>query len=226
MMSWHMNGGFVTSEQLDALPRERYAELMDWLAALPTFAVVETDDARPTAAPGARRMHVLCHAGIDAPRLRASLAGPGGRGAGWPGWLRARHGGGPAGGDGFPSRSRTCCGFGASSGRTPRGLWAWTAAARWWLPATPRRSCWVATRASCAGRAWTRTCAALWWRLARRATRAGRRPHLHRLLGRRGVPERARGRHAPGGPPRVVRRHQRGRVAEAGSARAPLITPI
>ena len=74
MMSWHMNGGFVTSEQLDALPRERYAELMDWLAALPTFAVVETDDARPTAAPGARRMHVLCHAGIDAPRLRASLA--------------------------------------------------------------------------------------------------------------------------------------------------------
>lgn len=74
MMSWHMNGGFVTSEQLDALPRERYAELMDWLAALPTFAVVETDDARPTAAPGARRMHVLCHAGIDASRLRASLA--------------------------------------------------------------------------------------------------------------------------------------------------------
>lgn len=77
MMAWHMNGGSVTSEQLDALARDAYVDVMDWFAALPTFAVVEVDDARRSVAPGARRSHVLCHAGIDASRLRESLAAMG-----------------------------------------------------------------------------------------------------------------------------------------------------
>lgn len=72
-MSWHMNGGFVTSGQLDALPREEFSELLDWLAALPTFAVVDVDDARRSSAPGARRTFLLCHAGINAARLRSAL---------------------------------------------------------------------------------------------------------------------------------------------------------
>lgn len=73
MMSWHMNGGFSTFEQLEALPRDRYADILDWIVALPTFAVVEVDDRRRSAAPGARRSHLLAHAGVDAARLRASL---------------------------------------------------------------------------------------------------------------------------------------------------------
>lgn len=73
MLSWHMNGGFTTSEQLAALTLDQHAEVLDWLAALPAFAVVDVDDARPSAAAGARRAHVLCHAGIDARRLRDSL---------------------------------------------------------------------------------------------------------------------------------------------------------
>ncbi len=68
MMSWHLNGGYVTSSQLDALPRDAYVDIMDWLSALPAFAVVETDDARPSAGPGDRRVNVLCHAGVDAAR--------------------------------------------------------------------------------------------------------------------------------------------------------------
>lgn len=74
MMSWHLNGGYVTSSQLDALPRDVYVDIMDWLSALPAFAVVETDDARPSAGPGDRRVNVLCHAGVDAARLRDSLS--------------------------------------------------------------------------------------------------------------------------------------------------------
>ena len=72
-MTWHMNGGYSTYEQVDRLPRERYVDLMDWIAGLPTFAVVEVDDRRPSAARGDRRGYVLTHAGVDAPRLRASL---------------------------------------------------------------------------------------------------------------------------------------------------------
>lgn len=73
MMSWQMNGGFSTFGQLEALPRDRYADILDWVVALPTFAVVEVGDRRRSAAPGERRAHVLVHAGVDAPRLRASL---------------------------------------------------------------------------------------------------------------------------------------------------------
>lgn len=73
-LTWHMNGGFVTSEQLDALPAEKFRELMDWIAGLPLFAVVETDDLRASAQPGERRVHLLSHAGVDALALRGYLA--------------------------------------------------------------------------------------------------------------------------------------------------------
>lgn len=72
-MTWHMNGGYTTYEQLGQLPRDRYVDVMDWIAALPAFAVVEVDDRRPSAAPGDRRNYLLAHAGVDAPRLRTSL---------------------------------------------------------------------------------------------------------------------------------------------------------
>lgn len=72
-LTWHMNGGYTTYEQLEQLPRDRYVDLMDWLVNLPTFAVVEVDDRRPSAARGDRRSYLLAHAGVDAPRLRASL---------------------------------------------------------------------------------------------------------------------------------------------------------
>lgn len=72
-MAWHMNGGYTTYEQLEQLPRDRYVDVMDWLVNLPTFAVVEVDDRRPSAARGDRRGYLLAHAGVDAPRLRASL---------------------------------------------------------------------------------------------------------------------------------------------------------
>lgn len=72
-LTWHMNGGYTTYEQLEQLPRDRYVDVMDWLVNLPTFAVVEVDDRRPSAARGDRRSYLLAHAGVDAPRLRASL---------------------------------------------------------------------------------------------------------------------------------------------------------
>ena len=55
-LTWHMNGGYTTYEQLEQLPRDRYVDVMDWLAAR-----------------GDRRSYLLAHAGVDAPRLRASL---------------------------------------------------------------------------------------------------------------------------------------------------------
>ncbi len=92
-LTWHMNGGYTTYEQLEQLPRDRYVDLMDWLVNLPTFAVVEVDeqlprdryvdlmdwlvnlptfavvevdDRRPSAARGDRRSYLLAHAGVDA----------------------------------------------------------------------------------------------------------------------------------------------------------------
>ena len=73
-LTWHMNGGYVTAQQLDSLPRDEYRELMDWIASLPLFDVAETDDLRVSARPGERRVHLLCHAGIDALALRGYLA--------------------------------------------------------------------------------------------------------------------------------------------------------
>lgn len=73
-LTWHMNGGYSTAQGLDALPREEYRDLLDWIANLPLFDVVETADMRPSARPGERRVHLLCHAGIDALALRGYLA--------------------------------------------------------------------------------------------------------------------------------------------------------
>ena len=61
-LTWHMNGGYTTYEQLEQLPRDRYVDVMDWLVNLPTFAVVEVDDRRPSAARGDRRSYLLAHA--------------------------------------------------------------------------------------------------------------------------------------------------------------------
>ncbi len=76
-LTWHMNGGYTTYEQLEQLARDRYVDLMDWLVNLPTFAVVEVDDRWPSAARGDRGSYVLAHAGVDARRLRASLGARG-----------------------------------------------------------------------------------------------------------------------------------------------------
>lgn len=76
-LMWHMNGGFTTAEGLDALPQERYIDLIEWIAGLAAYDVVSVPDLRPSAPVGAERTYVLCHAGIDAPRLRASLEAAG-----------------------------------------------------------------------------------------------------------------------------------------------------
>ena len=80
-LTWHMNGGFVTAEQLDALPEETYRDLMDWIAGLPLFAVTAVDDLCASAHAGERRVHLLSHAGVDALALRGYLATAGYGGA-------------------------------------------------------------------------------------------------------------------------------------------------
>lgn len=62
--TWALNGGFATATGLDKLDRDEYAETIDWMAALPLFAVADT----PT------RRYILVHAGIDAMEARAYLA--------------------------------------------------------------------------------------------------------------------------------------------------------
>ena len=82
-LTWEMNRGTVTSDGLDALPREEADGLIDWVASLPLFDVVAVRDERPAAGADARglrapeerpeRVYVLTHAGIDARRARAYL---------------------------------------------------------------------------------------------------------------------------------------------------------
>ena len=73
-LTWHMNGGFVTAGQLDAMPADGRRELLDWISALPLFGVVEAEDLRASARPAERRVHLLCNAGVDAPALHGYLA--------------------------------------------------------------------------------------------------------------------------------------------------------
>ena len=73
-LTWHMNGGYTTAQSLDALPREEYVDLLGWVASLPLFDVVETESLLPSAVPGEHRVHLLCHAGIDALSMRGYLA--------------------------------------------------------------------------------------------------------------------------------------------------------
>lgn len=74
---WLLNGGFATSDQLEAMTRERADDLLDWVEELPLFAVAEAVEERPSMLRGEHRAYLLAHAGIDAPRLRASLAAAG-----------------------------------------------------------------------------------------------------------------------------------------------------
>lgn len=61
---WGLNGGATTARGFDRLPPEELGELIDWIAHLPLFAVVETDE----------RPWILVHAGIDALEARGYLA--------------------------------------------------------------------------------------------------------------------------------------------------------
>lgn len=78
---WELNGGSTTARGLDALGAEEAADLIDWVAQLPLFDVVEVDDLRSGAMERAgvlgdrpRRSYLLAHAGIDALAARAYLA--------------------------------------------------------------------------------------------------------------------------------------------------------
>ena len=64
LLTWEMNGGSSTAAGLDALPRDEYLELLNWIENLPLWDVVEVGD----------RSYLLCHAGIDALALRGYLA--------------------------------------------------------------------------------------------------------------------------------------------------------
>lgn len=52
---WEMNGGSTTARGLDSLASDEAADLIDWIAQLPLFDVVEVDDRRPGAAAPGRR---------------------------------------------------------------------------------------------------------------------------------------------------------------------------
>lgn len=53
--TWDINGGWTTREQLNDMEFEAYEELVRWMAALPLYAVVETEE----------RPYLLVHAGIE-----------------------------------------------------------------------------------------------------------------------------------------------------------------
>lgn len=88
---WEMNGGSTTARGLDTLGSDEAADLIDWIAQLPLFDVVEVEDCRPGAAARAgvlgveaRRRYLLAHAGIDALAARGYLATAGACGSGAP----------------------------------------------------------------------------------------------------------------------------------------------
>lgn len=59
--TWDINGGWTTREQLNDMEFEAYEELVRWMAALPLYAVVETEE----------RPYLLVHAGIEMKAARA-----------------------------------------------------------------------------------------------------------------------------------------------------------
>ena len=71
---WLMNGGFTTSEQLERLSAAQMEDLLAWVERLPTFAVAQVREQRASMLAGECRAFLLAHAGIDAYRLRVSLA--------------------------------------------------------------------------------------------------------------------------------------------------------
>ena len=125
---WGLNGGATTARGFDRLPPEELGELVDWIAHLPLFAVVETDE----------RPWILVHAGIDALEARGYLATAGvavsdeeGAAAATADDLRAMM---------ASQDPRRSCGRARSSGAFRRVLWGRTAGALWWLPGTRPRS--------------------------------------------------------------------------------------
>lgn len=77
---WELNGGWSTTEGLDALPAEEVSSMIDWIACLPLFDVVRVPDrftAGTTALEHPERTYLIAHAGIDARRARAYLADAG-----------------------------------------------------------------------------------------------------------------------------------------------------
>lgn len=64
MLGWERNGGSTTLAGLSGLTDEAYGELLTWVERLPLFDTVSVGG----------RVHILVHAGIDAPALRAALA--------------------------------------------------------------------------------------------------------------------------------------------------------
>ena len=84
LLIWEMNGGSTTARGLDALSGEEAAEMIDWIAGLPLFSVVEVADERARRAhprshslADATRPYILAHAGIDALAARGYLASAG-----------------------------------------------------------------------------------------------------------------------------------------------------
>lgn len=85
---WELNGGWITAEQLDALPRDEFISFLAWIHGLPLFDVIEVEDrfaprrepagtvpvAQDGASPAPMRTYILCHAGIDALAARGYLA--------------------------------------------------------------------------------------------------------------------------------------------------------
>ena len=61
--TWDINGGWTTREQLNDMEFEAYEELVRWMAALPLYAVAETEE----------RPYLLVHAGIQTEAARAFL---------------------------------------------------------------------------------------------------------------------------------------------------------
>lgn len=76
--TWLMNGGWTTSEQMDALPHDELVDMVGWIKGLPLYDVVEVEDRFSCGAlrggEGAARIYLLCHAGIDALSARGYLA--------------------------------------------------------------------------------------------------------------------------------------------------------
>ena len=61
--TWDINGGWTTREQLNDMEFDAYEELVRWMAALPLYAVAETEE----------RPYLLVHAGIEMKAARAFL---------------------------------------------------------------------------------------------------------------------------------------------------------
>lgn len=72
--TWDINGGWTTRQQLNDMEFEAYEELVRWMAPLPLYAVVETDERRtcwcmPASRPR-RRGRFCLNTGLIVPMVR------------------------------------------------------------------------------------------------------------------------------------------------------------